>query len=48
MKIGDLAEHYNGDIWGIIVGMDTHEYEVYWFDGDRTWISKRFMNKKNS
>ena len=46
MKIGDLAEHYTGAIWGIIVGMDAHEYEVFWMDGDRTWITKKRMVKK--
>ena len=47
MKIGDLAEHYSEPrCWGVIVGMDAHEYEVFWMDGDRTWISKRSMVKK--
>ena len=47
MQVGDLAEHYtNSWCWGIIVGMDAHEYEVFWMDGDRTWISKRSMVKK--
>ena len=47
MKIGDLAEHYaESQCWGIIVAVQTFEYEIYWMDGDRTWISKRSMVAK--
>ena len=47
MKVGDLAEHYSvSRLWGIIVAVNTHEYEVFWNDGDRSWISKRSMVKK--
>ena len=47
MKIGDLAEYKtNPYFWGIIVGMDTSQYEVYWQDGGRSWIVKKVMVKK--
>ena len=47
MKVGDLAEFYtDSQCWGIIVGIYLHQYEVYWMDGDRSWISKRSMVKK--
>ena len=47
MKIGDLAQHYTQPCcWGIIVAIGTHQYEVFWMDGDRTWISKKSMVKK--
>ncbi len=47
MKVGDLAEFYtDSQCWGIIVGIYQHQYEVYWMDGDRSWISKRSMVKR--
>ena len=47
MKIGDLAEFIdNSCFWGVIVGIQTFEYEVYWMDGDRSWIIKKKMVKK--
>jgi len=47
MKVGDLAQHYSVPrCWGIIVGVDALEYEVFWMDGDRSWIGKRWMAKK--
>jgi len=47
MKIGDLAEHYTEpQCWGIIVAIQTFEYEIYWMDGDRTWIRKTSVVKK--
>lgn len=47
MKIGDLAEHYTEpQCWGIIVAIQTFEYEIYWMDGDRTWIRKASVVKK--
>ena len=47
MKVGDLAEYYiRPKSWGIIVAIDTFEYEVFWMDGTRGWISKRSMVKK--
>jgi len=47
MKIGDLAEHRaEPQCWGVILTVATHQYEIYWMDGDRTWITKRSMVKK--
>jgi len=47
MKVGDLAEHYTeSHCWGIIVAECMNQYEIYWMDGDRTWITKRSMVKK--
>ena len=47
MKVGDLVEYKtNPYFWGIIVRMDTSQYEVYWQDGGRSWIVKRVMVKK--
>jgi len=47
MKVGDLAEFVeNPKYWGIVVGIQTFEYEVYWFYGDRSWIVKKKMVKK--
>ena len=47
MKIGDLIEYRRDPrFWGIIVMIQTFEYEVYWMDGDRTWITKKRMVKK--
>jgi len=47
MKVGDLAKHdIEPQYWGIIVAVQTFEYEVYWMDGDRTWIRKKIMVKK--
>ena len=47
MKVGDLAEHYTEPrCWGIIVAECMNQYEIYWMDGDRTWITKRSMVKK--
>ena len=47
MKVGDLAEHHiNSWCWGVIVGMDTFEYEVFWMDGERSWVRKEIMVKK--
>ena len=49
MKIGDLVEHYTEPHnWGIILAKCMHQYEIYWMDGDRTWISKRSMVAKKS
>ena len=47
MKVGDLAEHYaESQCWGIILAKCMNEYEIYWMDGDRTWISQRSMVAK--
>ena len=47
MKVGDLAEQIREPrCWGIIVAMVMNEYEIYWMDGDRSWIAKRSMVKK--
>ena len=47
MKIGDLVEHYSEPrCWGIIVAESMNQYEIYWMDGDRTWITKKRMVKK--
>ena len=48
MKIGDLVEFAdNPYLWGIIVGMNTSQYEVYWQEyGARSWIVKKAMVKK--
>ena len=47
MKVGDLVEFIdNGYFWGIIIGIQTFEYEVYWADGGRSWIIKEKMVKK--
>ena len=47
MKVGDLAEHYTEPrCWGIILAKCMHQYEIYWMDGDRTWISQRSMVAK--
>ena len=47
MNVGDLAEFINNPkYWGIIVGIQTFEYEVYWQHGGRTWIIKEKMVKK--
>ena len=47
MKIGDLIEYRRDPrFWGIIVMIQTFEYEVYWMDGDRTWIRKELAVKK--
>ena len=44
MKIGDLAQHYSEPRhWGIIIAVADYQYQVYWMDGDRTWIPKRSM-----
>ena len=49
MKIGDLVEHYTEPHnWGIILAKCMHQYEIYWMDGERTWISKRSMVAKKS
>ena len=47
MKVGDLAEHFtDSSLWGIIVAVSKSQYEVFWMDGDRSWISKLSMVKK--
>jgi hypothetical protein len=47
MKIGDLVEFMdNPYFWGIIVEIQTFEYEVHWMDGGRSWIVKKAMVKK--
>ena len=47
MKIGDLAEYKtNPYFWGIVVGIDSSQYEVYWQDGGRSWIVKTVMREK--
>ena len=47
MKVGDLAEHYSEPrCWGIILAIHNHQYEIFWMDGDRTWIPKLSMVKK--
>ena len=47
MRVGDLAEQRaEPQCWGIVLRMEFHQYEIYWMDGDRTWISQRFMVKK--
>jgi hypothetical protein len=47
MKIGDLVEHHaEPQCWGIIVAINAFEYEVYWMDGDRTWLWKNNVDKK--
>lgn len=46
MKLGDLAEcEHNYQFWGIILAESTDQYEIYWMDGDRSWISKRAVKK---
>lgn len=47
MKVGDLVEYYHDSRhWGIILAVANHQYEVFWMDGDRTWVSKLSMVKK--
>ena len=47
MKVGELAVYMdNPYFWGIIVAIQTFEYEVYWMDGSRSWIVKKAMVKK--
>lgn len=47
MKVGDLAEHYSEPrCWGIIIAIADRQYEVFWMDGDRTWIPIRSMVKR--
>lgn len=47
MKVGDLVEHCEEpQCWGIILAKCMNEYEIHWMDGDRTWISQRFMVAK--
>tara|TARA_A200000159_G_C7300743_1_gene330039 strand:- start:138 stop:332 length:195 start_codon:yes stop_codon:yes gene_type:complete len=47
MKVGDLAKHKKvPKCWGIILAECMSQYEIYWMDGDRTWIAKRWMIKK--
>ena len=47
MQVGDLVEYYTEpQCWGIIVAVFMHQYEIYWMDGDRTWIGKKRMVKK--
>ena len=47
MKVGDLVEHCaSPECWGIILAECMNQYEIYWMDGDRTWIGKRWMIKK--
>ena len=47
MKIGDLVELCGEpQYWGIILAICMRQYEIHWMDGDRTWISQRFMVKK--
>jgi len=47
MKIGDLVEHVRQPcIWGIIVAIQTFEYEIYWMNGMRSWTRKVTVVKK--
>tara|TARA_Y100001973_G_C5207872_1_gene342958 strand:+ start:4694 stop:4906 length:213 start_codon:yes stop_codon:yes gene_type:complete len=47
MKVGDLVEHKEEPkYWGIILAECMNQYEIYWMDGDRTWIGKWCMVKK--
>ena len=47
MKIGDLIEcSHDPRFWGIIVAIQTFEYEVYWMTGDRSWIRKKLAVNK--
>jgi hypothetical protein len=47
MKVGDLVEHVRqASTWGIIVAVQTFEYEIYWMDGMRSWIRKVSVVKK--
>tara|TARA_B100000900_G_scaffold290254_1_gene249101 strand:- start:355 stop:504 length:150 start_codon:yes stop_codon:yes gene_type:complete len=47
MKVGDLVEHVQQSwAWGIIVAVQTFEYEVYWMDGLRSWTRKATVVKK--
>ena len=47
MKVGDLMEYRRNPLcWGIIVAIQTFEYEVYWMDGERSWIRKELAVKK--
>ena len=46
MKVGDLV--YCTDYeqsWGIILSQCMNQYEIYWMDGDRSWIFKRAVKK---
>ena len=47
MKVGDLAEHRDSpNVWGIILAECMREYQIYWMDGDCSWIPKLSMVKK--
>tara|TARA_Y100000591_G_C21822273_1_gene694373 strand:- start:1151 stop:1300 length:150 start_codon:yes stop_codon:yes gene_type:complete len=47
MKIGDLVEFVeNPKYWGIVLAICMSQYEIYWKDGDRSWIYKNKMVKK--
>jgi hypothetical protein len=47
VKVGDLVEHCaEPQCWGIILAICMSQYEIHWMDGDRTWISQRFMVAK--
>jgi len=47
MKVGDLIEYsHDPRFWGVIVAVQTFEYEVYWMDGDRSRIRKELAVKK--
>ena len=46
MKVGDLVKCENySQYWGIIVAECMDQYEIYWMDGDRSWIFKGAMKK---
>jgi hypothetical protein len=46
MKVGDLAEFMdNPYFWGIVVAIQTFEYEVHWMDGGRSWTRKTTVVK---
>ena len=48
MKVGDFIEYSRNPVhWGIIVAVQGYEYEVYWMDGDRSWIRKKTSGQKN-
>lgn len=47
MEIGDLVQMHNYPrYWGIILAIADNQYEVFWMDGDRTWMAMEVMVKK--
>ena len=47
MKVGDMVKHVRQTgTWGIVVAVQTFEYEVYWMDGLRSWTRKTTVVKK--